>query len=111
MASAPASDDLIVPFFSLERGTGQGDTSSPATRVVFFDIVLWALELKSSDPFLTIDLSGHSCPAPDCSFVDDLMSLTSTLAGLQRKADMIVAVSCVLGLTIARSKLRVFSMD
>ena len=39
------------------------------------------------------------------------MSLTSSLAGLQRKADMMAAVSCILGLTIARTKLRVFSMD
>ena len=65
-----------VPFFTPERGTGQGDTSSPATWVVFFDIVLRALELENSDPFLTTDLVGNSCPVPDCNFVDDLMSLT-----------------------------------
>ena len=100
-----------VPYFTPERGTGQGDTSSPATWVVFFDIVLRALEMEDSDPFLTVDLAGGTTPVPDCSFVDDLMSLTSSLAGLQRKADMMAAVSCILGLTIARTKLRVFSMD
>ena len=95
---------VMVGRFSPERGTDQGDTSSHALWVVFFDIVLRALELENSDPFFTIDLSGNSYPVPDCSFVDDLMSLTSILAGWQRKADM-------MGLTIARSKLRVFSMD
>ena len=79
--------------------------------MVFFDIVLRAWELENSDPFLTTDLVGNSCPVPNCSFVDDLMSLTASLAGLRRKADMMAAISCVLGLTIARSKLRVFSMD
>ena len=82
-----------------------------SSHMVFFDIVLRALELEDSDPFLTIDLAGNSCPVPDFSFVDGLMSLTASLAGLQRKADMMTAISCVLGLTIARSKLRVFSMD
>ena len=100
-----------IVYSKLERGTGQGDTSSPATWVVFFDIVLRALEMEDTAPFLTVDLSGRSTPVPDCSFMDDLMSLTSSLAGLQRKADMMVAVSCILGLTIARKKLRVFSMD
>ena len=100
-----------VPYFTPERGTGQGDTSSPVTWVVFFDIVLRALEMEDSDPFLTVDLAGHTTPVPDCSFVDDLMFLTSSLVGLQRKADMMAAVSCILGLTIARTKLRVFSMD
>ena len=100
-----------VPYFTPERGAGQGDTSSPATWVVFFDIVLRALGVEDTDPFLTVDLTGHSTPVPDCSFVDDLMSLTSSLAGLQKKADMMAAVSCILGLTIAKTKLRVFSMD
>ena len=40
-----------VPYFTPEIGTGQGDTSSPATWVVFFDIVLRALEMEDSDPF------------------------------------------------------------
>ena len=86
-----------MPYFTPERGTGQGDTSSPATWVVFFDIVLRALEMEDSDPFLTVDLAGDTTPVPDCSFVDDLMSLTSSLTGLQRKADMMAAVSCILG--------------
>ena len=32
------------------------------------------------------DLAGHSTPVPDCSFVDDLMSLTSSLAGLFKES-------------------------
>ena len=68
--------DGRVPYFQPERGTGQGDTSSPATWVEFFDIVLRALEMEVTDPFLTVDLTGHSTPFPDCSFVDDLVPLT-----------------------------------
>ena len=67
--------------------------------------------MEDTDPFPTVDLAGNSTSVPDCSFVDDLMSLTSSLAGLQRKANMMAALSCILGLTIARTKLRVFSMD
>ena len=61
--------------------------------VVFFGIVVSALAMEDSDPFLTVDLTGHTTPVPDYSFVDDLMSLTSSLAGLQRKAGMMAAVS------------------
>ena len=56
-AFASTSEDRKVPFIAPERGKSQGDTSSPATWVVFVDIVLRALELENSDPFLTIDLS------------------------------------------------------
>ena len=47
-----------VPYFQPERGTGQGDTSSPATWVVFFDIVLRALEMEDSDPGTSTE-GGH----------------------------------------------------
>ena len=61
--------------------------------MVFFGIVVSALEMEDSDPFLTVDLTGHTTPVPNCSFVDDLISLTSRFAGLQRKAGMLAAVS------------------
>ena len=44
-AFAKEAGDGRIPYFHPDRGTGQGDTSSPATWVVFFDIVLRALEL------------------------------------------------------------------
>ena len=90
---ASGTDRGNVPFFSPERNS-------------------WlALELEDSDPCLTVDLTGYSCRVPDCSFVDDLMSATSTLAGLKKKADMMAAISCIIRLRLSRAKLKVFCMD
>ena len=48
-----------APFtFNPERGTGQGDISSPHTWVAVFDILLRALEVVSSDPFLLVSKGG-----------------------------------------------------
>ena len=37
-------DDSKACYFDPERGTGQGDISSPQSWIVFFDIILRALE-------------------------------------------------------------------
>ena len=82
------------PFtFNPERGTGQGDISSPHTWVVVFDILLRALEEVSSDPFLLDSTSGGTYPVPEVGYADDLIALMSSLLGLQDKADMVLACS------------------
>ena len=77
----------------------------------FVDIVRRALELEDPDPFLPVDMSGHSSPVPGCSVVNDLMSVIVSSVGLLKKADMMAAVASVLGLTIARAKIKVFCLD
>ena len=95
--------------FSPDRGTGQGDVSSPATWVVSFDIVLCALARVGSDhhSFLLPSTTGLY-RAPDIAFADDLLSPARTLKGLQRKADMMSLCAIILGLVIAIKKLRTF---
>ena len=91
-----------APFtFNPERGTGQGDISSPHTWVAVFDILLRALKEVSSDPFLLVSTGGGMYPAPEVGYADDLISLMGSLLGLQAKADMVSACSQLLGLTIA----------
>jgi hypothetical protein len=98
-------------FFNPERGTGQGDVSSPHTWTVFFDIILRTLELETEDSFELVAPDGSTHRAPDTAYADDLISLAATRSGLQRKADVVSACAIILGLKIAHNKLRVFSMD
>ena len=108
-AKESGTDD---PFtFNPERGTGQGDISSPHTWVAVFDILLRALEEVKSEPFLLDCTGGGMHPAPEVGYADDLISLMGSLLGLQDKADMVSACSQLLGLTIASPKLRVFRAD
>ena len=104
-------DDSKACYFDPERGTGQGDMSSPQTWIVFFDVILRALEQVDTDPFLLIDDKGGTRPAPDVSYADDLVSVAATRRGLQAKADIVSACAIILGLKIARHKLRAFSQD
>ena len=104
-------DDGKACFFDPERGTGQGDISSPHTWVVFFVIILRALEQVDMDPFLLVEDKGSTRPAPDASYADDLVSLAATRRGLQAKADIVSFCATILGLIIAIQKLRIFSQD
>ena len=79
--------------------------------MVFFDIILRALEQVDTDPFLLIDDKGGTRPAPDASYVDNLVSLAATRQGLQAKAGIVSACALILGLKIAIHKLRIFSQD
>jgi len=51
--------------FNPDRGTGQGDISSPHTWVAVFDILLRALELETTDPFVLHSVGGSPYAAPD----------------------------------------------
>ena len=79
-------DDCKAYYFDPERNTGQGDISSPQTWIVFFDIILRALEQVDPDLFLLIDDKGGTRPAPDVSNADDLVSVAATHRRLQAKA-------------------------
>ena len=104
-------DPNHVCYINPERGTGQGDVSSPQTWVVFFDIILRTLELENEDSFEYLAPDGSLVRAPDSAYADDLFSIAATHSGLQRKANVMSTCAMVLGLKIAQAKLRVFSMD
>jgi len=95
--------------FCPERGTGQGDVSSPATWIAIFDIVLRTLEAASfPEEGVPVALpSGTLTAAPDIAYADDLISPAGSLRGLQRKATIVSVCMGVLGLEVATHKLRV----
>ena len=100
-----------MPSFDPERGTGQGDVSSPYTWVAVFDIVLAALDLEEEGTLMIEDAKNQAYKAPDVGYADDLVSNMGSLKGLQAKADLISACTMILGLSIAPHKLRVYRYD
>ena len=100
--------------FHRDRGTPQGDVSSPHNWVGFFDIALHALQLDRQTPN-TINI-GSTFQAPgthgvpylvgDMGYADDLVSTASTLPGLQRQADIISAFALCFDMEISVTKLR-----
>ena len=93
--------------FVRERGTPQGDVSSPHAWTAFFDIALRALAM--TDPSLHFQMPStraDTVPVSDLGYADDLVSLSSSLAGLQHKADLMSAFALLFDLTISAPKLR-----
>ena len=93
--------------FVRERGTPQGDVSSPHAWTAFFDIALRALAM--TDPSLHFRMpSGRDTTSTvsDLGYVDDLVSLASSLEGLQHKADIMSAFALLFDITIFAPKLR-----
>ena len=93
--------------FVRERGTPQGDVSSPHAWTAFFDIALRALAM--TDPTLHFRMpTGRATTATvsDLGYADDLVSLSSSLEGLQYKADVMSAFALLFDLTISDPKLR-----
>ena len=93
--------------FTRERGTPQGDVSSPHAWTAFFDIALRAL--ADTDPathFRMPTSTSDSALVSDLGYADDLVSLSSSLDGLQHKADLMSAFALLFDLTISAPKLR-----
>jgi hypothetical protein len=98
------------PSFTAEVGTGQGDVTSPLNWIAFFDILLCALDTTDPDKPL-IRAKGRILPTRDTGYADDLVSVMTTLSGLQRKADIVSAFAIVFGLDIAITKLRACKVE
>ena len=93
--------------FVRERGTPQGDVSSPHAWTAFFDIALRALSLTDpSSHFQMATARDATTTVSDLGYADDLVSLSSSLAGLQLKADLMSAFALLFDLTISAPKLR-----
>ena len=93
--------------FTRMRGTPQGDVLSPLAWTAFFDIALTAL--AATDPSLHYRMpSSRSTSAlvSDIGYADDLVSMSSSLAGLQHKADIMSAFALLFDLDISVPKLR-----
>ena len=95
-------------------GTGQGNIDSPLVWTAFMDILLCALAEVGGDKFYirTNDSKGEGLEVVrDIAYVDDLVSLTSRLWGLQGKADIVCACFIVFGMDSARIKFRAFQVE
>jgi len=100
--------------FAPNSGTGQGNIDSPLVWTAFMDVLLCALSSLRDNQFYirTQDCQGDGLTCvQDIAFVDDLISLTSRVAGLQAKADVVCAFFLVFGMDSARIKFRTFQVE
>jgi hypothetical protein len=100
-----------VHHFVAERGTGQGDVVSPLNWDCFFDILLSALEDGSDGDYYVRTNDEGLRVANDLSYSDDLVSMSATVEGLQRKADIVCAFMSIFQMTIVVPKLRMVWFD
>ena len=103
-----ATISSVLPgTFVRERGTPQGDVSSPHAWTAFFDIALRAFAMTNpSLHFQMPSARATTATVSDLGYADDLVSLSSSLAGLQHKADIMSAFALLFDLTISAPKLR-----
>ena len=108
----PYAGVLHLSFYA-QRGTAQGDVTSPACWNAVYDILLTALELAAAETtaFSTMDARGYSLPVREAAYADDLFSLCGTHEAFQRSADIVSAFSLLTGMTIAVPKLRAFRLQ
>ncbi|OXE37562.1 MAG: hypothetical protein CGW95_00900, partial [Phenylobacterium zucineum] len=94
--------------FTRIRGTPQGDVSSPHNWAAIFDIAARALERgrNPEDAAIAPGVDNKLYFVGDPGYADDLVSLTATLTGLQRTADIMSAFAILLDLEISIAKLR-----
>ena len=95
-------------YFDAKRGAGQGDVGSPLNWVAAFDILLCALSSVEDGRFYILRHNDLLWSSDEIAYADDLVSATSTISGLQLKADIVSAYAIIFGLDIATSKLRTF---
>ena len=94
-------DDLGFPgIFEAERGTPQGDVSSPTSWTALYDILLRALRLQKQRTFQ--EDGFFSC------FADDLVSMGTSTYSIQQQADLVSAFSLIFGLDLATHKFRAY---
>jgi hypothetical protein len=96
--------------FSSQQGAGQGDKASPSVWIAVMDILLTGLRQAAPGDFVLEQSSGEQYIAPDLSYADDLITLSSTREAIQVKAEVVSAMAICLGLDIAVTKFRTCAM-
>ena len=99
----------LLDSFTADRGTGQGDVSSPASWNAVFDILLTALQRDEISQSSTRQLQAADqtmYSSTETAYVDDLVSCCLTPDQIQRKADIVSAFCLITGITISVDKLR-----
>jgi hypothetical protein len=93
------------------RGVGQGDVSSPLAWTALFDILLTALKTVDKGQVWSTTTDEERYLTPDIAYADDLISIQSTIEGLQAKADIVSAFTLLFGLQLATKKFRGFAVN
>jgi hypothetical protein len=99
----------LLDSFTADRGTGQGDVSSPASWNAVFDILLTALQRDEISQSSTRQLQAADqtmYSSTETAYVDDLVSCCLTPDQIQRKADIVSAFCLITDITISVDKLR-----
>eukprot|EP01041_Mallomonas_annulata_P042181 gene42181-biopygen8940 len=102
---------VLVEAFDAERGTGQGDVTSPLCWTALFDILLRMLDAADRDPFMCRGANGRLYRAGETAFVDDMESTTATNMAMQIKAEVVSAFCLIFELSISPAKLRRYFQD
>ena len=99
--------------FNAEKGTGQGDKTSPSFWNAVIDILFTTLAsdpITGNDNFYIQTPNNQNTTVNDVAYADDIFSFQGTLQALQRKADIISAFCIVAGIQISVTKLRAFAV-
>eukprot|EP01041_Mallomonas_annulata_P042177 gene42177-biopygen8671 len=102
---------VLVEAFDAERGTGQGDVTSPLCWTALFDILLRMLDAADRDPFMCRGANGRLYRAGETAFADDMESTTATNTAMQIKAEVVSAFCLIFELSISPAKLRRYFQD
>ena len=94
--------------FIAERGTAQGDVSSPATWMCIFDILLTMLKLGNMKERFYIRHGSELSAVPPNAYADDLVVVMANVKGLQEVSDIVSGFCAICNLTILPAKLRTF---
>ena len=111
--TGPKGGKLQADGFVAERGTGQGDVTSPSCWAALFDILLTALHMDmvaAAHPKSVSAGSNGGYMEGETAYADDLLSCARTPEALQRKADIVSTFCMIMGLQLSTSKLRRFVM-
>ena len=88
-----------------ERGTAQGDVTSPATRMCIFDILLTMLDLAKLTRKFYIRHGSELSPVKPIAYADDLVAIMADVSGLQQVSRVVSMFCVVCNLTILPAKL------
>ena len=94
--------------FMAERGTAQGDVTSPATWMCVFDILLTMIELACLKNDFYIRHGSKISPVKPIAYADDLLAVMADVEGLQQMSRTVSGFCGICNLTILPAKLRTY---
>jgi len=97
--------------FHPQQGTPQGGNEASLGYIGFSDILLTALSLTDTQDYPHLQLNDALTDTKPNAYVDDLNSVSSTLEGLQAKANVVSAFCCFFGIALNTKKFRAFHVN